>query len=1407
MLILHHHRSGPRRVELRIHGDEATVADLAHALGETTPLVVDGQLRSAASGLARLGLGEGSEVGGPLACPPLPRSGRAPAAVHVVAGVDAAGRRPLMAGEWVLGRDRDTADVVLDSTTVSARHVVVRVGPEGGVELRDLGSRNGTAIDGQPCPAWRRLPPGGRARIGGLSVHLAPTIDDDRHPGIDAGPAGGRPVVVHHRPPRATPPPAPDPVMVPRPPAASQTRPTLAVASALLPAVAGLAIVLITGNWLFALLPLLGPLLAITAWWHSRRQATKVGRRDRLRHAAEVAVLRTELTAAVATERRRRREVLTDVAEVVRRSRLPSVRLWERRPHDADFLRLVAGEADVAWVPPTTGGATFTAESASPLVAAAMAAASVLRDVPVELDLSAGGVVGVVGPPDVARAVAASLVLQAAVLHGPADLEIVVAAGAEAGDAWSWTSWLPHVRDRHGDRRLVFEGGTGASGLVGLLDGPRPEVAVRLVVIDDEAVLGARRSPARALLGGAAGAVAGVVVATRRDRLPASCTTVVTLEGRDGAATVDDLRAGRRQRGVVVAGLSVARADGAARSLARFDDPDVAVAAVARQVGLTDLLGAGATDPVAIAAAWAASWDDVGLSVPLGMDADGPVPVDLVVDGPHALVAGTTGAGKSELLRSWVVALAARVDPRLLSIVLVDYKGGAAFDACARLPHTAAVVTDLDATLGERALRGLDAELRRRERLLRQAGAADLVTLRRSGGDAPTLPRLLVVVDEFATLAAELPGFLDALVGVAQRGRSLGVHLVLATQRPAGVVNDAIRANTNLRIALRVQDAHDAHDVIGSDLAARLPRHRPGAAVLRLGPNELVTVQAAHSSAPVDRADRSVVEIVTAASPAAALAGGIGPHVGATGPTQLEQVVAACRAAAATLGLSPVAAPWTEPLPASLTLDGLARLPEAATAEPGTTSLWLADDPDHQRRQVGGWDLAEGNLAVYGTRGSGTTTTLVAAAVALACRYGPDELHVYAIDASGGGGLDVLAALPHTAAVVRPGEGERLQRLLGRLTDEFERRRAGGGAGPRPRIVLLVDGLATLVTELDQPGGLAVVERLQRFLGDGPGLGLHTAFTAERPGGVRPAMVAGVAQRLVLALADPVDARTLGAPVVGGPPGRGVDLVSGLVVQVARAEEATVRGLVAGAGVAGPGWPRPVGSLADHVAWEEVCSGAWGHGRPWLLPLGMGAHALEPAAVSLHPAEHLLVAGPARSGRTTTLLTLATALRAARPDVTVVAVLPRPSPLAEGPVDRVLGVADLYELTDLALGARTGGPLVVLVDDAELVDDGAGVLERLLLARAPDVHVVAAGRADALRTSYGAWLRLVRQSRAGLLLAPDIDLDGDLLSVRLPRRSPALPAPGRGYLVGGAGPVLIQVARPPASPNILEDLS
>jgi S-DNA-T family DNA segregation ATPase FtsK/SpoIIIE len=278
---------------------------------------------------------------------------------------------------------------------------------------------------------------------------------------------------------------------------------------------------------------------------------------------------------------------------------------------------------------------------------------------------------------------------------------------------------------------------------------------------------------------------------------------VVELDGEDGTLRLTDTRSGEVADDVTGDELALSLAETAAVALAPVVDVSAAQGRgrLPRQVSLVELLGLEDVSSSAVAARWRSF--SGRRSALLGAAAESPFEIDLVGDGPHALIGGTTGSGKSELLQTFVTSLAATVPPDRLNFLLVDYKGGAAFKECVALPHTVGFVTDLDAHLTNRARISLDAELKRREGVLRAAGAKDLPEMERRDPDGAP-PSLVIVIDEFATLSKEIPEFVDGVVDVAQRGRTLGLHLVLATQRPRGAITDNIRANTTLRMAMRM---------------------------------------------------------------------------------------------------------------------------------------------------------------------------------------------------------------------------------------------------------------------------------------------------------------------------------------------------------------------------------------------------------------------------------------------------------------------------------------------------------------------------------------------------------------------------------------------------------------------------
>lgn len=324
-----------------------------------------------------------------------------------------------------------------------------------------------------------------------------------------------------------------------------------------------------------------------------------------------------------------------------------------------------------------------------------------------------------------------------------------------------------------------------------------------------------------------------------------------------------------------------------------------------------------------------------GLAVPLGKSAGGEnVVVDLIHEGPHALVAGTTGAGKSELLTTWLLGMAAHVSAERLNFLLVDFKGGAAFGPLTELPHSVALLTDLQPAATTRALSSLRAQIRRREEIIARAGARNIDEYERlRGKDAPIIARLVIVIDEFAALASDHPDILDQILRIATQGRSLGIHLIAATQRPAGSVTAAMRANMPLRICLRVTTASDSADILDSSEAASLPSI-PGRGLVRRDTTE--TVQTAWCGT-VEQV-RSLVELID---------------------QQWQQV-----------GGGSILPPWAP------------ELPQRINGVVDEDAWGLADDPAQLRHVA--WRPPGRNLLIVGGAGSGKSSAAVLAAQQLA---------------------------------------------------------------------------------------------------------------------------------------------------------------------------------------------------------------------------------------------------------------------------------------------------------------------------------------------------------------------------------------------------------------------------------------
>jgi S-DNA-T family DNA segregation ATPase FtsK/SpoIIIE len=1321
------------------------ISELADALGldPAGPLRLDGRTVGRHESLARAGLVRGSRL---ETDPTTGGEGDGPVDGHAVvvgeAGPAAGETIVLGPGTHGLGRAA-SATIRIADPSLEPHHGLVDVDGDGTVHFVQLSGRVPARVAGEPVAGRTVIAPGDTLLVGASRVRIG------RHPDV-AGrspsaaaltPTAGDPWRrtlrrTHHPHPTW----APEPIPVPVPVIAPSRSGGAGGLAAVFTLVGAVVVAAVMRSPLFLVLGAAGALASLGMWLAGRlriarddRRATRQGRRDLAAFAAAVGEQR-------AARWRHHLAVAPTVATAVTEAAAVGADVWSRRAGHPSAYGVTLGWGPVTW--------TVALDCAEPIateVAGVVSAAERFDDAPVPVDLGPGASLAIRGP--IARAVVQSLIVQLATWTGPADWRLVVVAGDP--EDWDWCRWLPHVAATDGASLVIAADDTNVlTATFGrLLDGDGRHV---VVVTDRSEVLALRTGPVRGFLV-AHPSAAVVAEVSADDPVPALCGSALEIGSIGTARWRPDTASPAQPGRVHVAGVTTATARRVARRLAGLHDPEDPAAAdrnlpaIVTLSSLNERHGSGPIDDaIAIAACWRSGGPDPPPAAAIGLTGDGVVEIDLAHDGPHALIAGTTGSGKSELLRTLVAALAARSSPDHVTFVLVDYKGGATFDACADLPHTAGVVTDLDERLAARALVSLEAELRRRERLLRSAGADDLRAYRAVPGQAP-LPRLVVVIDEFATLAAELPQFLASLVGVAQRGRSLGLHLVLATQRPAGVVDDEIRANTNLRIGMRLQDPADGRDVVGDPAPASFPRGTPGRAMLRLGPGETVVFQAARS-----------------------------------GGNDLDVLVRSIRQAAALSDVGPLHRPWLPPLPGLIGPGG----GNGVALAPGDAGV--LDDPAAQSQRALRWQPEDGHLALLGGRRAGTTTALRTLVATLSLGHPPAHLHAYVIDAGGDHRLDDLEQLASCGAVLRPHERERLGRLLRRLVEEIDARRRAGGRGDRPRIVLAIDGFPQLAAALE--GVSDELGLLGRIVAEGAALGVVCVLTAARPGALPVSTLAACHERWLFRLDDPAEAPLCGVPAVAvaaAVPGRVVVASTGLEAQLAVIDARP--GPLDAAG----GGPPPVDILAVDVDAAGLPRGRLRPDGETELVVGTEFHSLGPATLTVPDGEHVLVAGPPRSGRSTTLIRLAESWREAHPGGVTHAVAPmRRSPLAARP-DHI-GGEDVVAVVD---AVPEGCPCLVVIDDAERVDDASGAIAALVADRRPGLLVIAAGRPDGLRVQYGHWTNVIRRSRTGLLMSSCADTEGDVLGELLPRRPPIPPRPGLAWVVSGGVRALAQVGR------------
>ncbi|MFD7991396.1 type VII secretion protein EccCa [Streptomyces mexicanus] len=1047
-----------------------------------------------------------------------------------------------------------------------------------------------------------------------------------------------------------------------------------------------------------------------------RKQRLKGERRDYLRYLAHT---RKRVRQTIVEQQRALAWRHPDPASL--RSLVRTTRLWERRPADEDFgeVRIAVGEQQLALA--LTPVSTRPVEDLEPLCAHALRrflrAYSTVPDQPIGLYLRSAARVLLRGEDEAVRGLVRAALGQLAVFHAPEELWIAVCATDERRQAWEWVKWLPHALHPHeedgaGPVRRITSDIAELEDLLGAEFTERPsfdpdavparEEPYTVVVLDGVTVPEGHRWDGH----GYRNAVILDLGGSLRWR-PGRTTLRLNVEpDAVGLVRTDRSRKERTTPLGVPDRMGAVSAESLARMLSGFRmslGGDIAQP-LETDVELTTLLGIQDLhrhDPRTL---WEKHTGAARLRVPVAVGVDGrPVELDIKESaqggmGPHGMLIGATGSGKSELLRTLVLGLALTNSSETLNFVLVDFKGGATFLGLDALPHTSAVITNLadEVALVERMQDALHGELLRRQELLRAAGnytsALEYERARAQGAALDPLPTLFVVVDEFSELLAAHREFMDLFVMIGRLGRSLGVHLLLASQRLDEGRMHQLESHLSYRVGLRTFSAMESRGVLGVPDAYQLPA-QPGSGYLKSGVEALVRFRAAYSSGVYRRRTGAVVQARVASQVVPWTSGWVVPRTvtpeiepepeAEEGEEQTLIEVAVSRLRDAGPPAHQVwLPPLTEPSPLDELLRGLRTDPRRGLTAAGWSGqgtlrvpVGLVDKPFEQRRDPLVVDLsgAGGHVAIAGGSQSGKSTLVRTLIGALALTHTPEEVQFYCLD-FGGGGLSQFTGLPHVGGVAARLDPERVHRtvaevmtLLTRREQFFVehtldsmasyRRRRAAGEFPDERhgdVFLVVDGWSTVRQDYDD-----LIAKFSEIATRGLNYGIHLIVTTARWVELSAQVRDQAATRLELRMGDPMDSevdvrKARSVPRTGG---RGLTSDSKLhfLAGLPRLDGSSrlddladgVGDLVTRIAAEWRGDPAPqVRMLPHRLAVTELPEPAPTEGGGMRLALGLDQDALEPVWHDFSRTPHLVAVGDTESGKTNLLRRVAAAITA-----------------------------------------------------------------------------------------------------------------------------------------------------------------
>ncbi|SDY59808.1 DNA segregation ATPase FtsK/SpoIIIE, S-DNA-T family [Saccharopolyspora shandongensis] len=994
-------------------------------------------------------------------------------------------------------------------------------------------------------------------------------------------------------------------------------------------------------------------------------------------------------------------------------------RLWERRAGHDDFGRVRIGlgaqQAALELLPPTTK----PIEDLEPLAAISLRRFSetyrTVSGIPVAVGLRSFTSVEFAGDVDGALGLARAAIAQLVTFHAPDELRIAVLTAEDCRSEWDWVKWLPHnthhsARDDAGPVRMLACDHDELMDLLGkdVTDrGPHdkataPSNAEPFVVVI--AHLATIPESSRLLDVG----LRNVVLLDITGMLPGGAKVLRLTATEDGVEFPSGDGTGVASRDE----LSLVEAEVLARRLApkrTSGTVELVERPLESDFELTTLLGIRDVNTFDVQQLWRPrNAQRARMSVPIGVTEEGEVvELDLKESaqggmGPHGMLIGATGSGKSELLRTLVLGLAATHSSEILNFVLVDFKGGATFLGMDRLPHTSAVITNLadELPLVDRMQDSLNGEMIRRQELLRESGYPSLFEYEkaRAAGEAlAPFPTLFLVVDEFSELLASKPEFMDLFVSVGRLGRSLGVHLLLASQRLDEGRIHRVEGHLSYRVALRTFSSMESRNVIGVANAYELPTE-PGNGFLKIDTTNLVRFKGAYVSGPAplpkvdaaagefEKAVQEVVPFVTHARPVRQLT----PVDDVAEVVETDAQSSSISLAEAFIGRLAGAGPaarqvWLPPLAESPSLDSLLpsvlpgqfrgmNVEDPAMQGRLRAPIGLIDRPYEQVREllVANLSAADGHVAVVGAPQSGKSTLLRTLVLSLAMTHTPWEVQFYGLD-FGGGGIMSIAGLPHVGSIATRMEHDRVVRTIAELLQLMEHResvfaarglesmaayrnlrRTGEITDPYGDVFLIVDGWYTIRQDFGE-----LEARINELAARGLSFGIHVVVGAARWSEIRPALRDVIGSKFELRLGDPMESEigSRKAQTVPAQPGRGLTL-SGMhfLAALPRMDGSSAtddlasatKALAEEAATFWPGRPAPpVRMLPAVVPLGELPRPE----RDVRICIGLDEQRLQPVWHDFEQTPHLLVFGDSETGKTNALRVVLQSIMARyRPD-------------------------------------------------------------------------------------------------------------------------------------------------------------